>query len=121
MFYIFQAPLPPLGKGTPPLSKSMKALPPLQRNSSLDKLKKMDSLGSSFSPLGSPKPKQSSLVKEDKPVKSAINKKREDVTLIDKDDHKAPISIDEHPNGNPSNYYGFLINHRVKNGLKHSY
>ena len=43
------------------MSKTKNALPPLRRNASLDKVKSIDKLGSSLSPLSSPKPKQSSL------------------------------------------------------------
>ena len=108
MFYIFQAPLPPLGKGTPPLSKSMKALPPLKRNPSLDKAKQ-SSIESGAS--GSPQLKKSSLLKEDSAAHSIINKRHEDVTSIDKDDRRASTSLESHYNENPSIYYAFLINY----------
>ena len=52
----------------------MNALPPLKRNSSLDKVKTLDKMGSSLSPLSSPKPKQSSVSRRESFGKPSLGK-----------------------------------------------
>ena len=86
----------------------MKALPPLKRNASLDKPKLIDKIGSSLSPLSSPKPKPSSMTKQDNVVRSGINKKLVEGASTDTEDHKSSSMAESRFNENPRTIQKFI-------------
>ena len=107
-FFNFKAPLPPLGKGSSPLGLSMNALPPLKRNSSLDKVKSMDKIGSSLSPLSSPKPKPASLTKRENLGRPNLGKTLSQGLSTDTEENRS-LSLAKSPiRDNPSNYYEMI-------------
>lgn len=67
----------------------MNALPPLKRNSSLDKVK---SMGSSLSPLSSPKPKPSSLSKKESFGKPSLGKSFSQGLSTDTEDKSSSLA-----------------------------
>ena len=70
----------------------MNALPPLKRNSSLDKVKTMDKIGSSLSPLSSPKPIPPSLSKRESFGKPSLGKSFSQGLSTDTEDKSSSLA-----------------------------